>query len=69
MEVQEITRQDDLEFPEETYFHDPEMQIDGMLYFKLTGDSLDGALAFWNRDMDIVFKYDPEEDVHYFFSK
>lgn len=69
MEVQEITRQDDFEFPEETYFHDPEMQIDEMLYSKLTGDSLGDALAFWNREMDIVFKYDPEKDIHYFFSR
>lgn len=69
MEVQEITRQDDFKFPEETYFHDPEMQIDGVLYFKLTGDSLGDALAFWNRDLDVVFKYDPDKDIHYFYGK
>ena len=70
MQIQQITQHDEWSFPEETYGHDPEMQISGDVFQQMTGEILkDGELAFWNQDMNIVFRYNPDEDVHYFYEK
>lgn len=70
MEIQQITRHDDWSFPEETYGHDPEMQISAEDFQQMTEETLkDGELAFWNQDMNIIFRYNPDEDVHYFYEK
>lgn len=67
-EVQEITHQDEWEYPEETFGHDPDMQISKEEFAKMTGEGLkNNELAFWNQDMNIVFRYDPDKDVHYFY--
>jgi hypothetical protein len=46
------------------------MQISGDVFQQMTGEILkDGELAFWNQDVNIIFRYNPDEDIHYFYEK
>ena len=69
-DIQRITQHDDMEFPEETYGHDPKMQISSKEFYNMTGVNLKkDELAFWNKDIDIVFRYNPNKDIHYFYER
>lgn len=70
MEVQEITQQDDLSYGEDTYYHDPNLQISPEKFQSLTGEQAtpDNFYGF-NEYTGHVFKYVPNEDVHYFYER
>lgn len=69
-DVLDIVQQDDLSFSEDTYYHDPELRISPKKFFELT-DIKPKRNHFYgyNKEHDIVFDYDPEKDIHYFYSK
>lgn len=70
MDVLKIVEQDDLEYPEETYYHNPKLQISPKEFYELTGKKANKKYFYgFNKDLDIVFEYNPNKDIHYFFSK
>jgi hypothetical protein len=69
-DVYEIVQQDDLQYPEETYFHNPELQISPKEFFILTGiKPKKNHFYGHNKELDIVFHYNPNRDIHYFYVK
>jgi hypothetical protein len=67
-DVQEIVQQDDFTYGEETYNHNPELQISPKEFYLLTGKRPKRNRFYGhNKDLDIVFSYDPSRDIHYFY--
>lgn len=67
-EIQQIVRQDDLSYGEDTYYHDPELEISKEQFKELTGVEVPKYyFTGYNRDYDIVFDYNPETDIHNFY--
>jgi hypothetical protein len=70
MEVLRIVEQDDLEYPEETFYHNPKLQISPRSFYELTGkEPNENNFYGFNKDLNIVFEYNPDKDIHYFYSK
>ena len=69
-EIQQIVRQDDLSYEEDTYYHDPELEISKEQFKELTGiDVPKDYFTGYNSDYGIVFYYNPETDIHNFYKK
>lgn len=69
--VQEIVQQDDLEYGEDTYYHNPEMQISKNEFEKMTDHKVDSSqynYFAYNKDMDILIAYDLNDDRHDFYT-
>jgi hypothetical protein len=68
MEVQEITRFDCFEYGVESFCHDPKLEISKEEFYEKTGIENE-RYSFYghNKDLDIVFAYDEDSDVHDFF--
>lgn len=69
-DVQEIVRQDDLEYGENTYYHDPEMQITEYQFKKMTDNKVDSSqydYFAYNSYMDILIAYNCNDDRHDFY--
>ena len=70
MEVLDIVKQDDYEFSEDTYFHDPSQKIPPTYFYKMTKEvPSDDMFYGYNEDHDIIFKYNPADDIHYFYHR
>lgn len=68
-DVYDIVKQDDLQYPEETFFHDPSQQITSKEFFMKTKLHYPSSTNFfgYNQDRDMLFRYDMNDDVHYFY--
>lgn len=68
-----IVRQDDLTYSEELYHHDPELVIDQQTFSHyIDNDPIKDGVKYlygYNSDYDTFFKYNPEKDIHYFYTK
>ena len=69
-DVQQIVRFDDLQYPEETYFHNPEFKITKEKFQKLTNYNYptdDYVFFGYNPQERILFAYNYYTDRHDFF--
>jgi len=66
-EVQAIVSQYDAGAGAETFFHPVEIQISPEDFFRLTGERKEGG--FCGMSDGVVFWFDPELDVHFFYTQ
>jgi hypothetical protein len=69
-EIQQIVQQDDFSYGEETWYHDPDLEISKEEFKKITGISVpEDHFTGYNEFYGIVFDYDPDTDIHKFYKK
>ena len=70
MRVYQIVEQDDLTYPEETYFHNPENAISEKEFLsKVPNPKTNYDWWGWNKSIDIIFGYNFDLDRHDFYEK
>jgi hypothetical protein len=70
MEVYDIVEQDYLQYPENTYYHNPELEISPQNFQDLVGKAGNIRHFYgYNQKQDIIFDYNPKTDIHSFYKK